>query len=189
MTHVEICNMALALVKKEAIVSLDDDSVQGRACKALYYVARDKALEDRIWSFSKLQYVLTEKSTEPLFGFANSFALPGEVIRVHSIVDGDGEPVVYEVHGRYIYSDEDTLYVTAATKEVDASLYTPGFCAAVAFFLAHLLAVPLAENRELKQEYLANYRMTLKEASGADGVGQSGIGRNALATKWKDRRG
>lgn len=186
MTDVEICNAALALVKKAGIVSLEDNSAQARACKALYAPMRDKVFEDRNWSFAKGQFRLDPLGAPPLFGWAKRYQLPGEVIaplRVFS--DVDGTPAAYEIHGREIYSDADVLYITAKTKVEDASAYTPGFCAAVAMLLASVLAVPLAENAALGASYATQYQKFLKDAAGADGSGHSSTGARPSDLKTK----
>lgn len=186
MTDVEIANAALALVKKEGINSFDDNSPQARACKALYAPLRDKVFEDRIWSFAKGQYILDPLAAAPLFGFDYQFQLPGEVVAPLAVKDADGNSLAYELFGRSIYCDTARIYVVAQTKPEDASVYTPGFCTAVAVLLASFLAVPLAENAALGASYTAQYKVLVKEAAGADGSKHSSTG--ARPSDLKDKR-
>lgn len=171
MTEVEICSAALAALGTTGIASLDDDSTEARACKAYYALVRDKVLEDRIWSFAKKQYVLTPDATAPLFGFTKRFLVPSEVVRVHRVDEGSGEyRMQWDLQGRYILTDESTIYVTAVRKEDDTSLYSPGFTMCVALRLAVALAVPLKENRQLKADLWDEYKFELGEAAGVDGA-------------------
>lgn len=186
MTNVEIANAALALVKKEGIQSFDDETTQARACKALFAPIRDKTFEDRIWSFSKGQYILDAPLAQaPKFGWAYQFQMPGEMIAPVHIEDANGAPVAYDTQGRNILTDNSKIYVTAKTKTEDASLFSPGFCFAVAVHLASYLAVPLAENREMKVDYFQQYQKLIKEAAGADGSGQSSTGARPSDLKLK----
>lgn len=171
MTDIEICSAALAALGTKGISSFDDDSAEARACKAYYSLVRDKVLEERVWSFARKQYVLSPDATAPTFGYTKRFLVPSEVVRVHRVDDGSGEyRMPWEMQGRYILADEATIYVTAVRKEVDTSLYSPGFTMCVALRLAVALAVPLKENRQLKADLWDEYTHELKEAAGVDGT-------------------
>lgn len=177
MTDVDIANAALALVKKAGIATLGDNTATARACNALYAPARDKVLEDRIWSFAKKQYILSVPGATPTFGWSYQFPLAVEVIAPITVNDADDNPVAYEVQGRVILSNEPVLHLTAKTKVTDTTTFTPGFCTTLTFLLAAYLAVPLAENRELQAQYDAEYRKALKDAAGADGAKQASTGK------------
>lgn len=171
MTDIEICGMALGFAKTKGIVSFDDDTAQARACKAFYGPIRDLVLEDRVWTFARRQYVLDAPDlAPPAFKYARRFGLPAEIIRVHRVYDADMDPDIdWELHGRFILTGEKKLYATAVRREEDASLYTPGFCLALALRLGTILAIPFAENRQLKADLWDEYKVVIKEASGADG--------------------
>lgn len=186
MTDIEICNLALGLLGKAGLTTLDDGTPQANVCKALYSPVRDAVLEDRIWSFAKQQYILAPLADAPLFGFDHQFELPGEVVRVHRCDDGTGSyRLVWEKHGRRIFADVDSLYLVAVTKVEDGSLYSPAFCMAVATRLAFKAAVPLTENRQLKADLWAEYQAEIKDASGTDGA----QGKNERTrSDWLSRR-
>lgn len=190
MTHVEIANAALALVKTEGIGSFDDDTAQGRACKALYFPTRDKVLEDRVWSFAKKQYVLdAPDAVAPLFYYTKRWALPGDVVLVHRVMDAFDDPdIQWDLQGRFILTgDETELHVTAVRKEEDSSLYSPGFCTALALHLAYWLAIPMAENRQLKADLWDEYQKMITDAGTADG--RQGKQERVTSSFLKQRRG
>jgi hypothetical protein len=96
-------------------------------------------------------------------------------------VDVDGEEIPWELQGRFILADYDTVYVTAVKKEEDSSLYSPGFCVAVGLRLGSLFAVPFSGSRQLQADLYAQYQMELKDAAGSDGS----QGKNEVRTaKW-----
>lgn len=170
MTDIEICNLALGLVGKASIATLDDESPAARLCKALYAPLRDAVLEDAIWTFAKKQYVLDPLATAPLFGYTYAFEVPGEVVRVFRCDDGTGDyRIGWEKLGRQIISDAAPLYMSAVAKVEDVSLYSANFCIAVATRLAFKAAVPLTENRQLKADLWQEYQTELKNAAGTDG--------------------
>lgn len=171
MTEIEICSAALAALGTKGIASFEDDTVEARASGAYYSLVRDKVLEDRIWSFAKKQYILGPDLAVPLFGFEKKFQVPSEVVRVHRVDDGSGDyRMQWDLQGRYILADVDSIYVTAVRKETDTSLYSPGFTLCVALRLAVALAVPLKENRQLKADLWQEYKFELGEAAGVDGT-------------------
>ena len=188
MTDIEICTAALGFLGTAGITSLDDDTDEARACKAFYSVTRDQVLEERIWTFAKAQYILVPAQDKPAFTWANRFLVPGEVVRIHRVDDGSGDfRVPYDIHGKFIVSDAEKLYVTAVRREIDTSLYSPTFTSALVLRLAATLAIPLSENRQLKIDLMQEYQATIKEASGLDGSQGPPETRRA-STQWADRR-
>jgi hypothetical protein len=191
-TDIEICSMALGFVKTGGINSFEEETDEARACKTFYGPARDKVLEDRIWSFAKRQYVFDAAlAEEPLFFFTKQWELPAEIIRVHRVTsdsdDPTGQRLEWDLQGRRILTgDVDKLYVTAVRREEDASLYSPGFCTAVALRLAYIFAIPLAENRQLKADLWEEYQREIKDAGGADGA--QGKSERTRSTRYRDVR-
>jgi hypothetical protein len=187
-TEVEICTAALGFLGTAGITSLEDDTDEARACKAFYSVTRDKVLEERIWTFAKTQYILAPVQSKPGFTWANRFLIPGEIVRIHRVDDGSGSfRVPYDILGKFICCDAEKLYVTAVRREVDTSLYSPAFTAALVLNLAATLSVPLTENRQLKADLIAEYQAAIKEASGLDGS-QGPPEYPRVSNAWADRR-
>jgi hypothetical protein len=186
-TDIEIASAALNALGTEGITTFEDATTEARAVKGFYEVVRDKVLEDRIWSFAKAQHVLTAHADSPLFDWEHKFELPCEIIRVHRVDDGSGSYTMpWDLQGRWIFANVETIYVTSVRREEDYSLYSPGFCLAVALRLAAMLAVPLKENRALKLDLMEEYKFELKEAAGVDG--SQGKSEQIRSTRFYDAR-
>jgi hypothetical protein len=172
MTEAEICTLALGMLGKPGITSLDDDSNEARACKAFYAPVRDAVLEDHVWTFAKRQYVLTTPdATAPLFKFLYRYLLPGEVVLAHRCDNGNGDyRMDWERVGQYIHTDETTVNLEAVAKTEDSSLYSPSFCQAVAARLAAEISIPFTGNRQLQADLWQVYQQKVKDAAVRDGV-------------------
>lgn len=171
MNEVEICSAALAYLGKPGITALDEDTTLGRACTAMYALARDKVLEDRVWSFALKQLQLTPLAAAPLFKWTYQYELPVEVVRVVRVDNGDDDyRMAWELQGRRILANDAAINVTATVRTADPGIFSPGFCTALALRLASMLAVPLTGNRQHLSDLFSMYQKEIKEASGADGA-------------------
>lgn len=187
MTDIEICNLALLDLGCTPILTFDDASDEGRACKLFYPACRDVVLADSIWTFAKLKFKPTQLTTAPAFGFAKAFQLPSEVLRVYKVDDGtDSWDVAFEVVGRQIHSDAETLYALAVQRIADTSQFSPGFVMALAARLAADMAVTLTGNRTLRDDNLAIYEKKRKAASEVDGA--QGKTERVRASRLAERR-
>ncbi len=78
----EICNLALAHLGQEPIITLDDSSKFSRLCKRFYSPVFEGLLRAHAWSFAINRTVLAQRAGRPAFGEENIFALPTDCIRV-----------------------------------------------------------------------------------------------------------
>jgi hypothetical protein len=189
--EVDICNLGLTAAKAKQIASLDDDSAEGRASKSWYAPVRDLVLGDRIWSFAKEQYILDAPLADaPKFRWEYAFEIPAEIVRVHRVSDdpddATGQYTEWEIHGRRIFANVSTLYVTACKKVEDSSLDSPGFCVALGLRLGSLFAVPFSGSRQLRADLFEEYQIELKDAAGVDG--SQGRSEYRRSTYLADRR-
>ena len=64
-SFVDICNRAITFLGSERITSLDDDTKEGRACKAIHEQTRDNVLRAHPWSFAMKRAALAATTTAP----------------------------------------------------------------------------------------------------------------------------
>ena len=145
MTAVDICNHALARLGEVAITSLSEVSTAGRACNLVYELTRDAVLQSHRWNFATGRDILDASATEPVFGWAYAFDLPGDCLQaleVNGTEIGEGTPWVVE--GNQVLTNEAGQYNLIYTRyTTDTTKFTPLFIDALVLRLAAKLAVPI----------------------------------------------
>jgi len=182
---VSIANLALSWLGFDPIVSLEDDSKSANKINANFAPIRDAVLEDRDWTFAMERLALNKEADPPAFGYTAKYLLPAKVLRVVTANDDGGavDAFAYQVglaagskldwvkEGRSILANTTsaTVNVLAVVQVEDVTLWSPGFCQAVAARLAADLCVPLTENRSLQADLWKLYTDKLRDASANDG--------------------
>jgi hypothetical protein len=156
---VKICNLALARIGENRILSLDDEDPAARFCKLFYEPTRDEVLRAHTWNFAKKRQTLTKLSVAPSFGWANAFQLPSDFLRVVRVNQWEAFEAdsCWVLEGDQILSDADAIELLYIRREEDATLYDPLFVKALSVQLASMLVTTLTGSREqgnlLMQEF------------------------------------
>ena len=133
-TNTQICNLALARLGQPAITTIEgDDLAWVEELMALHYPqTRRRLLRGGTWNFAKERAAVTAASgVTPAFGFGNAFALPVDYLRFLTLgnIDEDNPllPTLYDIRGRYIYTDEtddsDTIYLSYIKDETNVAVW------------------------------------------------------------------
>ena len=182
-SQVSICNLALGWLGTNAIIAIDDETVEAKLCKANYEDAIKAVLEDRDWTFAIDRFTLTPEDEQPEFGFSFSFIIPQQVRRVIScstdrafsfvdsgvVSDVKGAEVNWQKEGNRLVANENTLFMRAVVDVFDPLRYPSTFVHCAAARLAADLAIPLTHSPSLMQSMWSLYGMKLTTASTADG--------------------
>tara|TARA_Y100000034_G_scaffold123003_1_gene169204 strand:- start:12079 stop:12690 length:612 start_codon:yes stop_codon:yes gene_type:complete len=199
---VEICNLAIAAVGGNLIMSLEDNSVEARVCKANFAAARDKCLEDRDWTFATSRKELAPLAQEPVFGYDGLFKLPSDCIRVIEAFDKSQQtsgpyineqdrpnPLAWSVEEGNIAADAtEGLLIRYIKRIEDPSRFSAGFTQVLAHYLAYLICVPLAKSRALRNDTYSLYERALDDASIGDGLqGRSQLIRSSKLIRARTR--
>ena len=137
-SFVDICNRAITFLGSERITSLDDDTKEGRAWKAIHEQTRDNVLRAHPWSFAMKRAALAATTTAPAWEYATAYNWPADCLRIVE-VDTTEEWVV---EGRQILTDVtgslNILYVYQVTdpNEFDA-LFIEVYAARIAADIAY----------------------------------------------------
>jgi hypothetical protein len=99
-SQVQICNQALTKLGAQRITDLVDDTRNARVMNAIYTAKRDAELAANPWTFAIKRARLPASSTAPAFGWARSFPLPTDFLRLVEV----GQDYVF-------YDDDQTLFV------------------------------------------------------------------------------
>lgn len=164
-SEVSICNEALQEIGAGRIVSLAQDSVEARACNAIYSETRDQLLREYAWSFAIKRAQLAASATDPAFGPSNAYPLPSDCLRVLLPEDADLDWVI---EGREILTDWGApLEIRYIRRVTDPNTMDVLFRRALAGELGMKLAEPLTQStskwekaKDIRDEAIAKAKRT-----------------------------
>lgn len=178
-SEVEICNIALANIRSQAINSLNERSLQAQQCKLFYPLLRDQLFEDVAWQFAHKVKSLSLLTLES-FEYKYVYAYPSDCLKINKLllnyqqgrdVFGASEKVEYEIQNiddtKVIVSDHPDLRIDYRAKIKDPNLFTTQFVMTLAHLLASEIAVPIvgAEmGRSLRSDSFQIYQRYLNAA-------------------------
>lgn len=187
MNTTEICNLALSrLGEAQGIASIDDQTRNGRACKAVYEQCLRTMLRERPWPFAVRQETLSLVGSSIFGSWLYTYRYPIAFINAHRVVpateiitapatvyqESDRRPspqtfpfaIGSDDAGRLIHSNV-TDAVAFGTVYIDnPGLYDPLFCSALAWFIASEIAMIVTKNREIGNMAMAMYQQVASEA-------------------------
>lgn len=190
---VSICNQALGWLGADSILSINDPSKEAQLCKENFDALRDTVLEEREWTFAVRRLYLTPLVATPVYGYANNFLLPADVLRVLNIPGAPGGVVggidalnggrgadsgqgladwrVESIDaGRVIVANVSAVYCRVIWRVVNEQIWSAMFTQALAARLAADLAMPLVNSRSLQQDMWKLYTSKLSAAATMDGM-------------------
>ena len=182
-SNVQICNLALGMIGAGRIASLEDGSIEGRSCTAVFELLRDEVQEAHAWTFNKARAELARLDETPSFGYLYAYALPSDCLRVlkvdgdtFSLVDQQNASIVeaygiqWEIEGRKLLTDAEEVKIQYLKRGEDPSQFTASFVMAFAARLAVDLAMTVAKSYKLADSMQAVYkqRLAVGEATNAD---------------------
>ena len=184
-SSVDICNLALANIGDEALVSAispPDGSVQAMHCARFYPIARDFVLALHTWGFATKRAALQTVSLDdqpPQWAFAyalpNLCLAPKRVLLPDSPSDSEGEAFLVETDpdgAMVLYTNAEDATLVYVTKVTDTTKFSPLFVVALARLLASYLAGPIIKGDSGKKEAAAHlkqfFQVDLPLATGAD---------------------
>jgi hypothetical protein len=169
---VDIANEALVLIGDQPILTIDDTSDRGKACKKLYPGMRDALLRAHPWRFSLKRVVLSKLVDVPAFGFAAQYQLPVDFLRQWDLIfDADNMP--WTIEGGKVLTDSSTCKLLYASRVEDVGIFDTMFTRVLSRQLAAELAISIKGNQQLSQ-YLTQLAMSiLGEAIATDSMEQT----------------
>jgi hypothetical protein len=150
-----ICNLALAKIGNadNYLVTMADDTKEGRLCRLLYRHVLNICIDDYPWNCMVAVTTLVVDVAVPAFGYDHTYPLPDDCIRVLAVTETgstDDDPYLdWRRIGRYIYTNADTLYLTYLWDNTSVSTYDHRFIQAIAARLAIELAPSITGNKQV----------------------------------------
>lgn len=157
-SQVTICNLALLKFGDKSIASIDDETAEARACKALYDMERNMLLYSHPWNFAMKRAELVQLGTDPAFEYDYQYALPNDCLRAWELYSSTANWVI---EGCVLLTNEDEVYLRYIAKITDPTYYSPLFIDCLALKLGAELATKLGEAKTTKEGLLKELRSML----------------------------
>lgn len=144
-TKLEVCNLALDLIREAPAPSLETQSAPLRWVLRNYDHTVDVTLRSYPWNFAKRRYMLTPEASDPLFRWAYRYSFPNGAVRILPPrlyrTDGSVAEIPHEIVGTYIETDyAGPLPVTVLRRVDNPGEWDPLFVEIVRTSLAMGLA-------------------------------------------------
>ena len=165
-TVITICNGALTLIGADRIQSLDDDTAEAAACKALYEPTRDAVLAEHPWSCTLFRSTLALSSSTPNWGYNYEFPLPTSPRYLQMVDFYEGYP--YTIEGGKLLTDSYTARIKYSGVQEDTTLYPPLLAELISVRLAAELPYDLNGSQDAIQRLWAMYKEKLDDAKKSD---------------------
>lgn len=188
---VEICNLALMHVRAGSINSMDEQSIQARACRLYFNTLRDQTLEDAPWQFAHKIEPLAPLADVEVFGWHYVYQYPSDCLRINRLVrnwSGANSPTarrddvrglnhevpyrIFNVDGdKVVVANDDKLRADYRGRVVDPNLFSNQFVMALSHLLAANIATPLVgddRGGKLQADNLTLYEKYVSAAAAAD---------------------
>ena len=150
---VQICNMALLKFGDVTIVSLDDATREGRACKVFYPLLRDQLVYAHPWNFAMARADISAQLTDtPAFGYDYAYTVPADCLRVWELY-GSSE---WEIEAdRLLTNQEEEIYIRYIKQVTETGRFSPAFERCLSTLLGAELAAKIKGDK--------NHRLALLE--------------------------
>lgn len=181
---VQICNQALTKLGAERITDLLDDTRNARVMNAIFEVKRDAELTAHPWTFAIRREELPALSTAPIYGWARSFLLPTDCVRLvevgedFALYDSD-TGALFQVEsdpttGRQtILTDESSpLRIRYVRKEANTGRFPPLFVEALACRLAAESAEEITQNLSKRNAAWEEHAQAIRQAKRVNAIEQ-----------------
>ncbi len=170
MDSITICNLALAKIGDQSIVSFTDGSIEARFCLLYYPVVVKELLLSNSWNFATKLVKLTQLSDSPLFEWKYAYQLPTDYGRTSAFdQESSATPMFdFEVMGNVLLTDQPDAELAYVSVDTNESLFTPIFVNALATKLAVELCRPLSGSTELKEHLKQELRVLIGDAGQID---------------------
>lgn len=162
---VDICNGALNQIGATTIITLTEDSKNGRLCNARYTQVRDAVFRSHPWNCLQKRIQLAADSDVPAWGFTKQFTLPSDCLRVLSIIDYDSD---YKIEGRKILTDNSSCKLLYVARIEDPNEYDDLLRETISAALAADIAFPITSSNPLATNMYNLFQSKLREARFVD---------------------
>lgn len=183
-SDVDVCNMALAFIGTDRILSLDEDTKRAKLCALYYPIERDEEIAKHDWSFATFRQNLATPVETNYTDYSYMYQLPEDPYCLRPI-EIDGAPnAAWKVEGRYLYTNQDEVELIYIGQVTDPRKYTPGFAKLLSLKLAINLASVFTGKDKKVNQVAQMYEIETLRAQGSDSI----AGRNKIypSQRWDE---
>lgn len=184
MSEADICNAALYKVGGARIISLTDNTREGKLCKDIYPKVRRRLLRAHPWGFATARAAIPALLTPPVFEFAKAYQLPTDLLRVVKVEDDNIYP--WRVEGKTLVTDNPACKIKYVYDLTDVSAYPEDFGDALAGAIAVELSYALSSDNTVRREVAVFAAAALRSARNTHA--QEGAGDRFYADEWLNSR-
>lgn len=178
---VDICNSALNMLGGATIISLTENSKNGRLCNQRYEPVRDAIFRSHPWNCLIKRTDLAANTETPNFQWKFQYTLPADCIRVLRTENSNlSNEEQYRIEGRNLLTDQSTIKIQYVAKITDTTKYDTLLIETISARLAAELCYPITQSSTLMDRMFALYDAKLKEARFADATEGSSDNDNRL---------
>jgi len=178
---VDICNSALNMLGGATIISLTENSKNGRLCNQRYEPVRDAIFRSHPWNCLIKRIDLAANTETPNFQWKFQFTLPSDCLRVLRTENSNfSNEEQYRIEGRNLLTNQSTIKIQYVAKITDTTKYDTLLIETISARLAAELCYPITQSATLKDRMFALYDAKLKEARFADATEGSSDDDNRL---------
>jgi len=178
---VDICNSALNMLGGATIISLTENSKNGRLCNQRYEPVRDAIFRSHPWNCLIKRIDLAANTETPNFQWSYQYTLPADCLRVLRTENSNlsGEET-YRIEGRNLLTNQATIKIQYVAKITDTTQYDTLLIETISARLAAELCYPITQSSTLMDRMFSLYDAKLKEARFADATEGSADDDNRL---------
>ena len=184
-SRVSMANAALTKIGGNAILSLTEETEEGRQCNSRFDDVLDNLLQSHPWNFAQHQATLTPLSTTPDHRWEYQFLLPTNPYCL-KVVEVYHDPE-FKVYGRNLMCNDSTVSILYTRRITDVNDLSPMFRELFALKLGSELAYPIAGSTAKGESLLAEFATTLRVARSVDA--QEGVPDSLNTGSWYNERG
>ena len=178
---VDICNSALNMLGGATIISLTENSKNGRLCNQRYEPVRDAIFRSHPWNCLIKRIDLAANTETPNFQWKFQFTLPSDCLRVLRTENSNfSNEEQYRIEGRNLLTNQSTIKIQYVAKITDTTKYDTLLIETISARLAAELCYPITQSSTLMDRMFALYDAKLKEARFADATEGSSDDDNRL---------
>lgn len=170
-SDVQICNLALDLLKEDRITSIETPITGIEIlCARWYPTSRRAILRKHAWNFANKRAVLAASSITPLFGYSDAYPLPSDFLRLLGVG-------TYQDLKDYALEDDNILINNSATSlpiryvadVTDVAKFDSLFIEMLAMEMAIKMAYAVQKSMTSVQDLREDYKELCRRAKAIDG--------------------
>lgn len=174
-SNTQIVNLALSKLGDDRIVDIEDAVKPAKVAKAIFEPQRDAEIRRYNWRFSLTRALLQADSTPPAWGYARTFTMPTDSLRLLQVGDQyirPGKPTpLWEREGRKVLTNlAAPLCVRYVRRVEDPAEFDALFVETLACRLAFEMAEALTQLPAKKEAAWKAYNAALEDAIRCDAM-------------------